>query len=279
MNTARYRTEPSMSLSDEQLSAFADGQLSRRQAHHVARTLRRNPAYADRIHGYWRHEAALYQALQSADLPTGSLPDATGRRKWAWLAGSSAAASLLLAAGLWAVWPRHSPSPVNQPDYISAALDAYHSAPPLSHSNPGVNQDVSLPFMNLGLKAAGNQVLQVANQPLREFRYIGPEDQRLALYKVPDANQRQHDWLRLFAGGRFPLVEWYSNSNRYLLVGSGSAKNLTQLAIDMQNRLNQPASPGQGAHPVSQPQGPRNSSAENPQQPMGAQSKATTLDM
>tara|TARA_Y100001934_G_C12345951_1_gene772801 strand:- start:729 stop:1583 length:855 start_codon:yes stop_codon:yes gene_type:complete len=223
-------------LSDEQLSAFADGQLPRRQAHRVATLLRRHPEYADRIHGYWRREAALYQALNNTGLPEVSLPTVRPRRTV--LLATASAASLMLMAVV-ALWLARPGQPVQKagPNYIDVALNAYLNAPPLTNSN---GQPSLASFADLGLTPAGQQVLQVANQELREYRFNGPESRRLALYEISTTSQGQEGWLRILANSQVPVVEWYGQNKRYLLVGEASTPTLTQLAVNMQQLLQNP---------------------------------------
>jgi len=272
MNTAHSITELRETLSDEQLSAFADGQLPRRQAQQVAVLLRRHPEYADRIHGYWRREAALYQALNRTELPEISLPSTRSRRT-VLLTTASAASLMLVAMALWLAWPGQSAQKPAGPNYIDVALNAYLDAPPLAKDH---GQSSLASFSDLGLTPAGQQVLQVANQELREYRFNGPENRRLALYEISNPTQGQEGWLHILASGQVPVVEWYSQNKRYLLVGEASTPDLTQLAVNMQQLLQNP--PPQSAPPANVQQETM-VPAGNPQSPAGSNGNAAADDL
>jgi len=267
MNTEHSITELRETLSDEQLSAFADGQLPRRQAQQVAALLRRHPEYADRIHGYWRREAALYQALNRTELPEISLP-ATRSRRTVLLTTASAASLMLVTMALWLAWPGQSAQKPAGPNYIDVALNAYLDAPPLAKHH---GQSSLASFSDLGLTPAGQQVLQVANQELREYRFNGPENRRLALYEISNPTQGQEGWLHILASGQVPVVEWYSQNKRYLLVGEASTPDLTQLAVNMQQLLQNP--PPQSPPPANVQQDTM-LPAGNPQSPAGSNGNA-----
>ena len=267
MSTGHSITELRETLSDEQLSAFADGQLPRRQAQRVAVLLRRHPEYADRIHGYWRREAALYLALNRSELPDVSLPVNRPRRTV--LLSTASAASLLVAIALWLAWPGQSVQKPAGPNYIDVALNAYLDAPPLADNH---GQSSLASFSDLGLTPAGQQVLQVANQELHEYRFNGPEDRRLALYEISTPTQGQEGWLHILASGQVPVVEWYSQNKRYLLVGEASTPALTQLAVNMQQLLQSP--PPQSA-PAASVQQEAMMPAGNAAPPAGSNGKAT----
>ena len=267
MNTEHSITELRETLSDEQLSAFADGQLPRRQAQQVAALLRRHPEYAYRIHGYWRSEAALYQALNRTELPEISLP-ATRSRRTALLTTASAASLMLVTMALWLAWPGQSAQKPAGPNYIDVALNAYLDAPPLAKDH---GQSSLASFSDLGLTPAGQQVLHVANQELREYRFSGPENRRLALYEISNPTQGQEGWLHILASGQVPVVEWYSQNKRYLLVGEASTPDLTQLAVNMQQVLQNP--PPQSA-PAASVQQETMMPAGNPAPPAGSNGKA-----
>lgn len=271
MNTEHSITELRETLSDEQLSAFADGQLPRRQAQHVAVLLRRHPEYADRIHGYWRREAALYQALNRTELPEISLPSTRSRRA-VLLTTASAASLMLVTMALWLAWPGQSAQKPAGPNYIDVALNAYLDAPPLAKDH---GQSSLASFSDLGLTPAGQQVLQVANQELREYRFNGPENRRLALYEISNPTQGQEGWLHILASGQVPVVEWYSQNKRYLLVGEASTPDLTQLAVNMQQLLQNPSS--QSTPPASVQQETMVPTG-NPQSPAGSNGKGAADD-
>lgn len=227
-------------LSDEQLSAFADGQLPRHQAQRVAALLRRHPEYAERIYGYWRREAALYQALNRTRLPEVSLPTVRPRPS-VLLTTASAASLMLVAVALWLAWPGQTVQKSAGPNYIDVALNAYLNAPPLTQRH---DQPSPASFADLGLTPAGQQVLQVANQELQEYRFNGPDSRRLALYEISTTSQEQQGWLRILASSQVPVVEWYGQNKRYLLVGEAPTPALTQLAVNMQQLLQKPGTQG-----------------------------------
>lgn len=89
-------------VSDEELSAFADGQLPPADCVRVAAHLRANPQDADRIHTYWRREAELYSAFAVAADDTAPEPAAPSRRPA--FPPVYAAAALVLLAVVAAPW-------------------------------------------------------------------------------------------------------------------------------------------------------------------------------
>lgn len=269
MSTGQSITELREPLSDEQLSAFADGQLPRRQAQKVAALLRRHPEYADRIHGYWRREAALYQALNRTELPDASLPAPRSRRA-VLLTTASAASLMLVAVALWLAWPGQSAQKPAGPNFIDVALNAYLNAPPLTNSN---GQPSLASFADLGLTPAGQQILQVANKQLREYRFNGPENRRLALYEISNPTQGQEGWLHILASSQVPVVEWYGQNKRYLLVGETSTPALTQLAVNMQQMLQNPGPQSPPPARVQQ-EGMVPAGNANAQPPAGSSGKA-----
>ena len=79
-------------VTDEELSAFADGQLPPHRARRVAAEIRAHPRFADRIYAYWRREAALWRALDPVFQESVPQIEAPRARRW------PAAAALIVAA-------------------------------------------------------------------------------------------------------------------------------------------------------------------------------------
>ena len=69
-------------VTDEELSAFADGQLPPHRARRVAAEIRAHPRFADRIYAYWRREAALWRALDPVFQESVPQIEAPRARRW-----------------------------------------------------------------------------------------------------------------------------------------------------------------------------------------------------
>lgn len=219
-------------VSDEDLSAFADGALPRRRAARVAAHLRSEPADADRIHAYWRREAALKKAFDvDADEPG---PDAdaalaAGRRRRVWPALVAVAAVAALTAGVGRlVW---APSP---PDFTTAALEAYAEkvvrAQAVSDTAPPAG----------GLEPVGRRRIGSASGGLVEYRYRRDDGARVALYVAEREAPAAEGLFRLFERGDTRLVEWHADGKHYALVGPGGASELTRLAVRIRRELTAP---------------------------------------
>lgn len=226
-------------ITGEDLSAFADGRLSRARAVRVAAHLREHPEDADRIHAYWRQEAALRRAFDSAlresppawrDRPGRG----TGRRRG--YAAFAGAAAILLAVSLVWRWPDDAPA-----NFTEAVFGAY------AQQIVGVQAGGVAPeFDGLGLEPLGRRRIQLDDGGgVTEYRYRG-RDGRLALY-VADMTVSAPGLFRVFERSGTHMVEWTVDGRRYALVGREEASELTRIAVRLRHDLSLPAATLAGA--------------------------------
>lgn len=237
-------------VTDEDLSAFADGRLPQRRAARVASHLRSCPSDADRIHDYWRQEAALYQAFKPAleePVPR-SWHDAAARTGRFTVPVWSAAAVLVLAVtAALTVWQK--PAAVlgdSSPDLAATALQAYAQQATTGAAENGVAPE----FPALDLQPLGQRYVQLGDRRVTEYRYRDAEGDRLALYTVDASTPGGDGLFRLFEKADTRLVEWTADGKRYALVGKGGASELTRLAVQLRHSMTAPAAAVAGAAPA-----------------------------
>lgn len=234
-------------ITDEELSAFADGRLPPARAARVAAHLRAVPADADRIHAYWRREAALYQAFEPAlEEPGPVLPVMPARRRGLFV---STAAIVLVALLVGLLWPGAS----TPPDLAHVALAAYAESP-VALEAVGGSAPVSVP----GLDMLGRRHLHGPAGDVTEYRYRRADGARVALYVTERETSKEDGLFRLFARDDKRLVEWHAGGRRFVLVGSGGVPELTRLAVDLRRGFSSPSAVAglSGAGEPSRPAGP-----------------------
>ncbi|AFT70535.1 hypothetical protein B5T_02261 [Alloalcanivorax dieselolei B5] len=226
-------------VTEEELSAFADGELPRRRARRVAAGIRRQPAYADRVRDYWRRDETLWRALKddSSAAPLSSparAPNAAPRRRW--LAAAGGLGTLVAAGVMMAVWwQTPPPSPVTaEPaaDLTQAIVHAFSNPVALPDSAPAP----ALPLDRLGLIASGQQPLLVSGQHIQEYRFENTEGQRVALYETGQSRSGDN-WLHVLTQSPVTLVRWSQNGRGYVLAADSAPLELAQLALGIHEAL------------------------------------------
>jgi len=199
-------------VSEEELSAFADGELPPRRARRVAAHLRAHPTDADRIHDYWRREAAILQVY--ASLPEEHAAVAAqvrhrGGRQWPLVA--TAATALIAAVWFGGVTWQWRGGQASSPDFASVALRAY--ARPLE--GDGGTETVSAPaFPGAGLTPFAHKQLQVADHHIEEYRYRSANGEVVALYAMQAEEASRGDLYQIFERGVTHAIEWRAGERR-----------------------------------------------------------------
>ncbi|MFP1684366.1 anti-sigma factor family protein [Alloalcanivorax sp. C16-1] len=214
-------------VTDQELSAFADGQLPRHRARQVARQLRAHPEYADRIHAYWRREAALQRALNPVFLTPVSPPVPAPRRRWTWVAAAGLATGTVLSV---LVWRGTGVAPL---DFTELALRAYAGAPGAVSLGPAP----PAPFQGLDLEPVSRRTVRIEGDRLVEYRYRDPQGREMALYEMDRGASVDDGWFHVMSRQERPLVRWSQGERNYVLVGDGGLAHLTGLALEMRGRL------------------------------------------
>lgn len=221
-------------VTDEELSAFADGQLPPHRARRVAAEIRAHPRFADRIYAYWRREAALWRALDPVfQEPVPQVGPARARR---WPAVAALIIGGVLVAGGGALHLSGSgPTPARFADMV---LQAYLQPARAS-------SDISAPrlFSGLGLEPLSQKQLHLAGREITEYRYSDERANRLALYEMDHHTAIQDGWFHVMSDKSVPLVRWQQGSKSYLLVGDIELAELTRTAMAMQQKIGSPQTP------------------------------------
>ncbi|WP_133490836.1 hypothetical protein [Alcanivorax sp. 24] len=247
-------------VSEEELSAFADGELPRRRARRVAAGIRRHPAYADRLRDYWRHDETLWRAFreQSTAAPSSSPTQAPNtvsrrRRQIVGVAGTLVAAGVMMA--IW--WQTPATSPATTEPAIDLTQAIVHA-----FSNPAVIPDTAaapaLPLDRLGLSASGQQPLLVSGQHIQEYRFENAEGRRVALYEIGQSAPGD-SWLHVLTQSPVTLVRWSQNGRGYVLAANSDPLKVAQLALGIHDALSRTARATPGATPPQGAHGPAGS--------------------
>ena len=238
-------------VTDEELSAFADGQLPPHRARRVAAEIRAHPRFADRIYAYWRREAALWRALDPVFQESVPQIEAPRARRW------PAAAALIVAALLVTGGALHmagsGPAPARFADMV---LQAYMQPARASGEVSGPRL-----FSGLGLQPLSQKQLQLAGREITEYRYHDAGSNRLALYEMDHHTAIQDGWFHVMSDKSVPLVRWQQGGKSYLLVGDMELAELTRTAMAMQQKISGP--PGTSEQSVPAPTGAPSSAPAN----------------
>lgn len=211
-------------VTDEDLSAFADGRLPPARSARVAAHLRADPAAAERVFSYWRHEADLLEALGGASAAGVSAPPPPPQRGGAFYAGI-AAAILACAMVLPWLWNRDQGLALYPPETSQVGVE--------------VAADTAPTFASLESPAEVDKALAVAD--VAEFHFTAADGTTLALYSVP---------MDSFGPGALPqgevaLVEWVDDGRHFALGGNLASAEMLATAVLLRRQLS-------GARNISQ---------------------------
>lgn len=212
-------------ISNEELSAFADGRLSRRRSIKVAAYLRRDPSAQAQVDAYIEQDRLIAQAFAGtleAPVPADLQPvrNSAGTSRWP-APGLAAAALLLLTATLtWWLLPQSG-----QPALTKVALDSFRDAPSVSSESSGSTPD----FAPVGFEYASTR--QLGATGVIEYRFTNASGQRVGLYVAPrdDVDAAAY---RVVRGEGLNVVTWQSDGDQYALVGEQDVAGLTTLAVN-----------------------------------------------
>lgn len=236
----------------EELAAFADGGLSRRDARRVAAHLRASPADADRVRAYLALDARLREA--HAGVLDEPLPEAVRRlleprsESQARLQGGSAraaaAAAVAVAAALGVlVWLSSAGDRSDAPaapsvSFVAAALDAYHDS--IQPVGPGPNAAAAPDLARLGLRLEATRELRRGGHRFAEYAYRDRRDRRVVLYESADAPLRE-GVLRIVERESVHVAEWTADHRHYAMVGDRTVAGLAGLAASIRRDTPAPA--------------------------------------
>ena len=210
-------------ISDEELSAFADGQLPQRRAARVAAYLRRDPSAQAQVNAYVDQDrliARAFSGVLEAPVPARMQPGGPAGGKRSLPMTGLAAAMLLLTATL-VFW---SLPESGQPALTQVALESFHESPAIS---PGSGPQPD--FQPVGFEFAGARTLGAAS--VTEYRFRNASGQRVGLYVAPRDNVDAAAY-RVVRGEGLNVVTWQSAGEQYALVGEQDVAGLTTLAVN-----------------------------------------------
>jgi anti-sigma factor RsiW len=234
----------SMPLSDEELHAYADNQLSGERASEVAATLAREPALAARVSEIRRQNAVLRDVLDpwlAEPLPRELLSAAAGsaarpRRRWL-PAALAAAASLVLGIGLgWfgrSAMLELSGTPVTfqRQAALTHALYAGDANRPVEiwaneeerlvrWLSKRLNYPLHAPNLNgVGFALVGGRLVAGNEKPGALFMYENADKQRISLLVRKDAEPSRETAFRYAVEDGVGVFYWIDDTCGYALSG------------------------------------------------------------
>jgi len=233
-----------MPLSDEELHAYADNQLSRERAGEVAAALAREPALAARVSEIRRQNALLRDALDpwlAEPLPRKLLVAAAAsgvRMRSRWLpAALAAAASLILGIGLG--WFGRSemlelagtPVTFQRQAALTHALYASDANRPVEiwaneeerlvrWLSKRLNFPLHAPNLNgLGFALVGGRLVAGNEKPGALFMYENSDKQRISLFVRRDAEPSHETAFRYAVEDGVGVFYWIDDACGYALSG------------------------------------------------------------
>jgi anti-sigma factor RsiW len=233
-----------MPLSDEELHAYADNQLSRERLSEVAATLAREPALAARVAEIRRQNAQLRDALDpwlAEPLPRELLSAAAGsaaRPRSRWLpAALAAAASLVLGIGLG--WFGRSemlelagtPVTFQRQAALTHALYAADANRPVEvwaneeerlvrWLSKRLNFPLHAPNLNgLGFALVGGRLVAGNEKPGALFMYENADRQRISLFVRKDGEPSRETAFRYAVEDGVGVFYWIDEDCGYALSG------------------------------------------------------------
>lgn len=244
-----------MPLSDDELHAYADNQLSRERASEVAATLAHESALAARVAEIRRHNALLREALDpwlGEPLPRALLAAAAGsttRARLRWLPTALAvAASLVLGVGIG--WFGRSemlelagtPVTFQRQAALTHALYAADANRPVEvwaneeerlvrWLSKRLNFPLHAPNLNgLGFALVGGRLVAGNEKPGALFMYENADRQRISLFVRRDSEPSRETAFRYAAEDGVGVFYWIDDACGYALSGQLDRGQLLAIA-------------------------------------------------
>jgi|SRR5436190_9591616 len=249
------------SVSEDELHAYLDGELSDERRARVEAWLAAHPEDAARV-ASWRAQAMAIQTRYGAILPE-PLPadldlDGLARRRRLWRAFAAALVMAAFLAGGLAGWLAHSASAA-APSGIGAislqALDAHqlyvvevrhpvevagserqHLVQWLSKR---LDRDLLIPDLEAnGLRLVGGRLLPGAAGPAAFFMYEGNSGDRFTIYYAP--SEAPPTSMRYRSAGRFAALSWVEQGLAYVVSGPADRDRLQRVAQAAYDQIDRP---------------------------------------
>lgn len=215
------RRQKQYSVTREDLSAFADGQLSRAHSARVAAHLRANPQDADRVHAYWKREAALYRTFTAAREQSAESLAPVNDNRFSLYAGA-AAALLVLAIGVSWFWRGGE---AQLPVMAGPATDGVQTA-----------SETPTTYAGLELQPQGGESFALNGSTL-EYHFTTADGVGLTFYET----DLHGNSAAVVPQGGIASVEWVEGSRHYALTGPESDAGLIAMAVLLRRQLAVPA--------------------------------------
>ncbi|MEL7216243.1 MAG: hypothetical protein AAGJ96_09980, partial [Pseudomonadota bacterium] len=219
--------------SDEQLTAFLDGEVSDAEAEAIAAALEQDPALAKRLAGLEVDFAPIREAFDAVlvDAPEVELPEPAPERRWV---QPLMAASVALLVGVGVGWTLRAPEPAQAPGWLEvvAQYQALYAAETLAAVQPApsareaevlrVAAAVGAPLTventeAAGLRYARGQVLDLGGRPLAQLLYQAADGTPVALCVIATAAGDAPVTTREVNG--IPAAVWREGGFAYLVIG------------------------------------------------------------
>ena len=255
-------------ISEDDLHAYVDGELSADRRGAVEAWLASHPDDAARV-AAWRKHAELIQARYGA-VANEKIPERLDfgrmacRRRNRWLAaGAAAALAAFVAGGLtgWTVRGGETPSGSDLARFTADALEAYrlyvvevrHPVEVPGDERPHLVQWLSKrvgsplrapELERLGLKLVGGRLLPGPTGATAFFMYEGPSGERFTLYCGQTSDQQTA--LRYTAGSQNAAYYWVDQNVAYVLSGPAERDKLRDIAQAAYDQIDSRSTPRGG---------------------------------
>ncbi|MGL6160478.1 anti-sigma factor family protein [Microbulbifer sp.] len=220
------RREKPRSVTREDLSAFADGQLSRAHSARVAAHLRANPEDADRVHAYWKREAELYRTFTSAREQAAE-PFVPPRERRFPLYVGVAAALLVLAISVPWLWRDGTGQLPATAGVGAAGVQAGGHA----------GGEVAPTYAGLELQPQVDGSFALNGNTL-EYHFTAADGASLTFYETDLHGNAGNTTVPT---GGIAMVEWVDGGRHYALTGPENDARLIAMAALLRRQLTVPA--------------------------------------
>jgi anti-sigma factor RsiW len=261
-------TDRDRNITEDELHAYVDGDLSAERHSAVEAWLAGHPDDAANV-AAWRNHAELLRARYggvAAEPPPERLnvTRMACRRRNTWIAAAAAAALALFIAGGavgWIMRGAQSPSPSDLSRFTADALEAYRLyAVEVRHpvEVPGdqrphllewLSKRVGTPLLapqldKIGLRLIGGRLLPGPTGATAFFMYEGPSGERFTLY-CGHTNDRDTA-LRYTTGEQNAAYYWVDGDLAYVLSGPAERDKLREIAQAAYDQIDMHQPPQQG---------------------------------